>query len=588
MKTRFILGLCILCIIGNINYSFSQTFDFELDWSTYFGDESVSLADNAVDSEGNIYFVGNLVASSSFDATAGSFQPTYGGGNSDGFMVKMNPQGQIVWATYFGGEHSEYISGITIASDDEIYIVGVTSSTIGIATPNSFQPVIDGISDTFVARFSPDGNREWATYYPDANANSQDFTVPSTLTGGFDIVADNQGFIYFYDQTSNTNAATTGVFQTAIGQASNNLITKFTTEGERVWATYYGINFSNIYSIAIGQDGLYVAGTTLDCPPNGSANTYFATAGCHQPEPGNCKDAFVSKFSLDGNRVWSTYYGNSVPEFIGRSALLTDGDALYLSGVSIHHMNITTPGSYQENTVNNFTSFLVKFNSLGERQWGTYIGLNQISDPEGFPYAMLDKDSNGNIYIEGLTRFADNISTPTAFQLEKDALNDTYLAIFNPNGELQYGTYFGSNGEEYASKPLVYGDNFYLFGITGSTEGITTPESYQPDYIENSEANGETNIFIAKFQPGPLGVKNLAAPKVVVFPNPNRGNFTVKTAENNVKSITIYTILGQLVQKITPKGNTSEINIRNLETGLYFVTVTLESNNKETLKIVVE
>src|SRR5690554_5890639 len=89
-----------------------QEFNFELKWATYFGDENIRLGDNAVDKEGNIYFVGAIKNGSYFNATSGSHQSVYGGGNSDGFLVRMDALGQIVWATYFGGEHSDFISGL--------------------------------------------------------------------------------------------------------------------------------------------------------------------------------------------------------------------------------------------------------------------------------------------------------------------------------------------------------------------------------------------------------------------------------------------------------------------------------------------
>ncbi|MDP2686668.1 MAG: T9SS type A sorting domain-containing protein [Aequorivita sp.] len=577
-----------LTIVCNISIAYSQAFDFEVAWSTYFGDESISLSDSAMDSQGNFYFVGSLKASSIFAPTAGSFQPIYGGGEYDGFLVKMSPQGDVVLATYFGGEESEGISGIVIDNDDKIYIAGSTSSTTGIATPNSYQPVKDGISDIFIARFSSAGIREWATYYPDVNASSPNLAVGNYFYHGFDIVADNLGNIYFFNRTANANAATPDTFQMDIGQPTNNIITKFTTEGARVWATYYGINFSNIYSIAIGNDGLYVAGTNLDCPPTGSYNTYFSTIGSHQSEPGNCKDVFVSKFSLDGNRLWSTYYGNSYQEYLVRSALLVDGDFLYFSGISRGQTNITTPGSYQEDSEIELTPYLVRFNSMGERQWGTYIGLNHILDNNGLPYAMLDQDSMGNIYMFGLTRFGDNISTPTAFQPEKNALNDTYLAIFNPNGELKYGTYFGGSGEEYGSRPIVSGNTVYLFGQTSSTLGITTPGSFQPNYIENATGNYDRSIFITKIQPVPLGVNDIPIPQISIYPNPNNGNFRVNTSHSTIQTVAIYNVLGQRVYEIFPKKNTQEINMGNLETGLYFIVVTLENNIKKTLKILVK
>ena len=57
----------------------------------------------AVDAAGNAYVTG-YTDSTDFPTTAGAFQTTYGGGDYDAFVTKLNPTGTaLVYSTYLGG-----------------------------------------------------------------------------------------------------------------------------------------------------------------------------------------------------------------------------------------------------------------------------------------------------------------------------------------------------------------------------------------------------------------------------------------------------------------------------------------------------
>lgn len=567
MKKTFLLFFILISLTG-----YAQTFDYEQVWGTYFGNESVILSDNAIDNQGSIYFVGYLKSDALFSSTQGSFQTSFGGGEYDGFIVKMNKQGEILWATYFGGEGTDLIQGITIDENNNLYLIGSTSSDIGISTSGAYQPTKDGISDNFIACFTSNGQRFWASYFPDIDQQSVSFSPGGILESGLSIVTDNR-FIYFYVRTSNPNMGTSGVFQEYIGQTSNNLIAKFKVDGEFIWASYYGINLSNIYSIALSTDGLYIAGQTRDTPPQGSYNTYFGTLGSFRETPyttnGN-PDIFITKFSFSGERLWSTYYGNKYQDFIDRHAMVIDGDNLYVTAMGTFSEDITTPGSYQENNGGNIVPYIVKFNTDGNRAWGTYIGLdleeefgeNRVSG------SMLAKDTLGNIYISGQTRFKDNIITANAFQIEKNGRKDLFVAIFNSYGDKLYGSYFGGEDNEYTARPIVHGNNLYLSGMTLSTTGITTSNSIQP-ILE-----GTKNVFVAKFSlPESDSTNSISVlsdvniQQILVYPNPtnNTINFSVQT------NVQLTNVTGQIIAN---KTNVNTLDISGQPTGIYFVTLT--------------
>jgi hypothetical protein len=74
---------------------------------------------------------------------------------------------------------------------------------------------------------------------------------------------------------------------------------------------------------------------------------------------------------------------------------------------------------------------------------------------------------------------------------------------------------------------------------------------------------------------------------VSIYPNPNNGNFTINTTENNVK-ITVYSVDGKVIVnnlKITQPNQL--VNLGNIESGVYFVNVTNDTHQK-TIRLVIE
>jgi hypothetical protein len=108
----------------------------------------------AVDGAGNAYVTGGT-QSTDFPATTGAFQTSNNGGrddpySGDGFMIKIGPAGDLLYATYFGGKQAEAGAAIGFDSGGNIVIAGPTSST---DFPNLYPSLTMGISP-FILKFS--------------------------------------------------------------------------------------------------------------------------------------------------------------------------------------------------------------------------------------------------------------------------------------------------------------------------------------------------------------------------------------------------------------------------------------------------
>jgi hypothetical protein len=142
-------------------------------YSTYYGGGFEDIGyELDVDAAGNIYFAGET-ESDDFP-TANALQPTYGGGEQDGFVVRLSADGSAVdYSTFLGGEELERVRGVEVDPAGYAHIGGTTNSIGFPTTPGAFQPTFAGgindcgdppfipirnCFDVFASKIAPDGS----------------------------------------------------------------------------------------------------------------------------------------------------------------------------------------------------------------------------------------------------------------------------------------------------------------------------------------------------------------------------------------------------------------------------------------------
>jgi hypothetical protein len=167
-------------------------------YSTYLGGTGDERGNRiTVDSTGAAYVTGYTTGSF---PTVNASQNTYGGGNTDAFVVKLSPAGALAYSTYLGGTGND--EGLGIATDGTgTYVTGVTSGAF--PTLNASQNVFGGgTSDAFVVKLNPTGSLNYSTYLGGAGIDqglgiATDGTGAAYVTGGtsgsFPILNATQG-----------------------------------------------------------------------------------------------------------------------------------------------------------------------------------------------------------------------------------------------------------------------------------------------------------------------------------------------------------------------------------------------------------
>ena len=587
MKNIYVL---ILFVFGFSQMGFAQP--YVLDWATYFGDSSLEIT-GTVYTKGNIFIVGKTSGESpniQQMVNEQSFQAAFGGGNSDGFIAKFSTEGQLIWFTYYGGAGDDRITNIT-TDGDKIYVIGQTSSE-EMATANVHQVSLNGTSDGFIASFDENGNLIWHSYFGGEN------------TDRIDSVTHHGNNLYLYGTTkSYNNIATTGAFQETIAMDgttedyTNNFVAKFSNTGQRIWGTYYGVATvstvkSRISGISVNESGLYVAGWDIGATIS-TNNTYFGTVGAFlEVRPGNASSLYLSKFSFDGNRLWSTYFsgysntGNPVsifPVFNGNEMnvsknVVANANGVYMSGSALGTDGIATTGSFQPTKTQLSTIFVTHFSDTGERLWGSYLG-NSSGGINQSQSNYLSSDVIGNIYISGGTSTVTDISTVDGYQSQKNGAGDLFVAKVSADGTSKiYGTYYGGNDNEKYGHTIPIGDGsvFYLIGMSRSS-GLATSGAFQEEVL------GSESLLVSKFIVEELSVQDYNKNNIVLYPNPVQNHLFIGAQEK--QQYQIYSVLGVKVSEGQLYSDAG-IDCSNLNSGIYFISLIDGLGKSTTMKFV--
>jgi hypothetical protein len=442
-------------------------------YSTYLGgsgdDEPIW---SAIDRAGNFYVTG-ITFSPDFPTTPGSFQPTFGGGDADAFVAKLNRSGSgLVWSTYLGGDGFDVAIGLDVDRHGNVVVTGETGSTGFPTTPGAFQPAFaGGPTDAFVTKLNAKGSR----------------LLFSTFLGGaegFDV-----GFISFFDKHGNVHVegdtgspdfpTTPGSFQPAFGGGPRDgFVVKLRPNGARlVYSTFIGGSGADgAHDGELDKNGnFYIDGFT-------ESTDFPTTPGAFQPTfGGGTSDAWAAKLHKTGTAlVYSTYLGGEGDEDVFDLTTDRSGSA-YIPGQTSSADFPVTPGAFQTNFQGgDLDGYLTKLNPAGTKAiYSTYLG-GSGSDQTG----TVRVNRHGVAHVAGQTGSTDFPVTSGAIQgTYGGGPADAFLLLLSRDGSrLKFGSYLGGSSEDGsvgAGSWLDGKGSWYIPGSTTSTDFPVTPGAFQ-------------------------------------------------------------------------------------------------------------
>lgn len=197
-------------------------------WSTFFGGTGgEDIHDVVILNNQEIAFCGGSF-SNNFPTTSNAYQQA-NMGIPDVYVVRLDMNGALLYATLIGGSANEDANGITADSAGNLYITGITYSAFFPIEGPAIQANYSGNGDAFVFKMNTSGNVVWST-----------FLGGSLMDAGMDI--DVQGkYVYLSGTTESTTfPVTPGSFSDTLTGGNDVYVLKLDTAGALVLGTFVG------------------------------------------------------------------------------------------------------------------------------------------------------------------------------------------------------------------------------------------------------------------------------------------------------------------------------------------------------------
>ena len=278
--------------------------------------ENVEALGVAVDADQNAYVTGHTSDNITptvvitppnappppFPITPGAFQPVFGGGTNDAFVMKVSATGlSILYSSYLGGSDEDSAHGIAVDALHNIYVTGLTYS-VDLPLAGGLQ-ASGGAGDAFVSKISAAGSLLFQTYLGGAG-----------LDQGNGIAVDSVGDTYVTGGSDSTGLATSGVLQATMAGQGDAFVAKYSTSLPApglVYFTYLGGSKADSGAgIAVDSSGnAYVTGSTVSTDFATTSDAFQRTYG------GGNADAFITKVDAAGATIlYSSFLGGTNTE----------------------------------------------------------------------------------------------------------------------------------------------------------------------------------------------------------------------------------------------------------------------------------
>ncbi len=312
---------------------------------------------------------------------------------------------------------------------------------------------------------------------PDSDTNTYD--AAST------VVLDAAGNIYTAGIFRNTADFDPGPGTFHLTAANTEIfISKFTADGSFVWA------------IKLGGPGADVASKmVIDSEDNLIVTGYFTGTADFDPGTGvqnltsDLTDAYIAKFTSDGNLIWAKKIGGTgytwghdltVSETYIVITGTFNGTADFDPGLSM--FNLSASGA--------INGFILKLTIDGNYTWAKRIGGSSESSVTG-----VSMDQAGNVYVSG--SFDQNVDmdpSAASFTLFSSGNQDIFFAKYDEAGNFIWTRRIGGSGLDYPSG--FYQDDLGNIFSTGQYSGNV---DFDPGINVSQLSSMATGIFVVKF-----------------------------------------------------------------------------------------
>ena len=148
-----------------------------------------------VDAEGNVYTTGQLAGTVDFDPDETATFELTSAGQNDLFILKLDGNGDFEWAKSMGSTNPDGGSSLALDASGNIYTTGWFSGTVNFNSAGTANLISNGWLDVFLLKLDKNGNFIWAlnfggNYHDIGWGITLDASGNIYMTGGFGSTVD--------------------------------------------------------------------------------------------------------------------------------------------------------------------------------------------------------------------------------------------------------------------------------------------------------------------------------------------------------------------------------------------------------------
>ena len=374
----------------------------------------------ALDSQGNIFVSGIYRNQADFDPDASGVYNMSPVGVQDGFVLKLDNDGNFLWAKTFGGTQVDGCWGLGIDASDNVVVCGFFSSATDFdPSPSAtFSLSPSGYTDIFVCKLTNDGNfiracKMGGSNYDNAFGMTIDNSDNIITIGRFAGTCDFNpgGSVY-----NGISAGGEDVFISKLDSACNFLwIKTIGSTGDDYSTDVATDSFNNVYTT-----GYFVNTADFD-PTLGGSNIHNITSA-------GAKDAFISKLDSNGAFVWAKTFGSTTDDG-AMGIFVKPSGKLLCTGFFTGTVDFDP-----DNNVFNLTSsasssdaFVMNLSSAG----GLSYAFNFGDSGSDIGYDLFENAAGEVICTGSYALTPDFDPDVSSFPMTSAGLNDMYVCKYN-------------------------------------------------------------------------------------------------------------------------------------------------------------
>ncbi len=524
--------LLLLLAIGFLSLVHVQAQDPAIEWQNTIGGSDGDFMSSMEPTADGGYILGGFSSSNaSGDKTENS------NGGTDIWIVKIDATGNIQWQNTIGGSGDDYGLTTKPTSDGGYIVMGASDSNIsGDKTENS-----RGGLDYWILKLDSSGSITWQHTYGGAQPDFEAFGE-QTSDGGY-IVGGYSDSNISGDKTDPSN-----------GQRDF-WILKLDNNGDIVWQNSIGGSMvDEVLMTHQTTDGGYIIGGFSDSPVSGDKS---------EPSEG-MRDYWIVKLDTNGSIQWENTIGGDQNDLV-RDIIQTNDGGYLVGGYSKSNIS----GDKSENSQGDFDYWIVKLDTNGVLVWENTIGGSEIDYPRD-----VIQLTDGTYMVAGWSN--SNISGDKT--IDSNGGYDYWLVKLNSAGTLISQNSIGGSGDESGTYIYQLADGNFIMGCSSDS-------NISGDKGDNSE--GMDDYWVLKAGSEILGVEsNEIGTSLKVYPNPFNDKLFIDS-ESTITKVSVRDVLGRRIFGINSASeNIEEINLSSTSKGMYFITLTSDTNQSKTIKLI--